>query len=776
MKAAVKLYFPGEDEFAVPASVIYSEIAGKAEIAGAFKYASAGEAVKSAWKSAVHGENTVIIADAARFNKIKLLLLRSFPSKLEHSAEVSEKLGNLLPADSRELKTETAFPSGAGVYPSADGLRSGFSFKTKKCKVVLLPLDIDTVRSAAEMGALEFFEAEKSEAEILKDNLRKIERSGKTVGVSDSGLSKALMNVTRNSGIGENVFISVEPENGQGEEPVRFAADSAKAARDLAQADYGVAISGVDEEGNVTVAVSGEEAARIEVIHALEGEEKPQTAKAATIRLIEMLADCVDTGVEVPEMKPVRNSSKPLIAIILCLAVAALVCLGVGIAVFRSSMSRNKPASESTSADVVTSESEATQTDSTELGDEFGEVVPVFSASDADSAVFDEINTTYSGGGVRTNAANGQFTTDASGMIENLRQGATTLKVASTISNAISSILAEVENTSASSETADAGESTTLSSGSRRIRELTTRERTTRERPVKDVTAPESTTQAASSETAQSGSEGKFVFTCYGYGHGVGMSQRGAIAYANKGWSCNQILTHYYQGTTLAVDKNTPAEVTRQGVTMTLVAFLCRTVKPEIGHSSPFEALKAQAIAAYTFGRYNSFNSNQAFDPYFNYKGTQVEKAVFEVLHIKSEDEQPHAIYVSYNGKYANTVYCASVAGKTASSKSVWGMSLPYLNGGVTSPETVEISTAEFSVERMRNLIRAVVGDRQELGKDPSTWLRILYHDGAYSSSIGYVDQINVCGVAMSGNNFREKLLGRAIKSECFTIKYVRYQ
>ena len=209
---------------------------------------------------------------------------------------------------------------------------------------------------------------------------------------------------------------------------------------------------------------------------------------------------------------------------------------------------------------------------------------------------------------------------------------------------------------------------------------------------------------------------------------------------------------------------------------MTLVAFLCRTVKPEIGHNSPYEALKAQAIAAYTFGMYNSFNSNQAFDPYFSYKGTQVEKAVFDVLHIKSEDEQPHAVYVSYNGKYANTVYCASVAGKTASSRSVWGMSLPYLNGGVTSPETVEISTAEFTVERMRTLIRAVCGDRAELNNDPSTWLKILYHDGAYSNSIGYVDQINVCGVAMSGNNFREKLLGRSIKSECFTIKYVRFQ
>ncbi|PIC64037.1 stage II sporulation protein D [Sporosarcina sp. P13] len=37
--------------------------------------------------------------------------------------------------------------------------------------------------------------------------------------------------------------------------------------------------------------------------------------------------------------------------------------------------------------------------------------------------------------------------------------------------------------------------------------------------------------------------------TTVGYGHGVGMSQYGAEAFAQKGWSAEQILTHYYTGT-----------------------------------------------------------------------------------------------------------------------------------------------------------------------------------------------------------------------------------
>ena len=42
-----------------------------------------------------------------------------------------------------------------------------------------------------------------------------------------------------------------------------------------------------------------------------------------------------------------------------------------------------------------------------------------------------------------------------------------------------------------------------------------------------------------------------FVFVTNGYGHGVGMSQTGAEGYAQDGWGYQQILNHYYPGTTV---------------------------------------------------------------------------------------------------------------------------------------------------------------------------------------------------------------------------------
>lgn len=44
-------------------------------------------------------------------------------------------------------------------------------------------------------------------------------------------------------------------------------------------------------------------------------------------------------------------------------------------------------------------------------------------------------------------------------------------------------------------------------------------------------------------------SGGDFVFTCYGYGHGVGMSQYGADYMARQGFLWQEILQHYYPGT-----------------------------------------------------------------------------------------------------------------------------------------------------------------------------------------------------------------------------------
>src|SRR5918996_2642147 len=45
----------------------------------------------------------------------------------------------------------------------------------------------------------------------------------------------------------------------------------------------------------------------------------------------------------------------------------------------------------------------------------------------------------------------------------------------------------------------------------------------------------------------------RFTIRGAGFGHGVGMSQYGAMGYASHGWDYKRILGHYYTGTSIGV-------------------------------------------------------------------------------------------------------------------------------------------------------------------------------------------------------------------------------
>src|SRR3954454_25372157 len=51
---------------------------------------------------------------------------------------------------------------------------------------------------------------------------------------------------------------------------------------------------------------------------------------------------------------------------------------------------------------------------------------------------------------------------------------------------------------------------------------------------------------------APASAKSTFTIRGAGFGHGVGMSQYGAMGYASHGWTAAQILAHYYTGTSLA--------------------------------------------------------------------------------------------------------------------------------------------------------------------------------------------------------------------------------
>jgi stage II sporulation protein D len=64
--------------------------------------------------------------------------------------------------------------------------------------------------------------------------------------------------------------------------------------------------------------------------------------------------------------------------------------------------------------------------------------------------------------------------------------------------------------------------------------------------------SPQSSNTTTASLVPVAGSPRAFQVSGHGFGHGIGMSQWGAASLAGQGWTYQQILAHYYQGTALA--------------------------------------------------------------------------------------------------------------------------------------------------------------------------------------------------------------------------------
>lgn len=272
-----------------------------------------------------------------------------------------------------------------------------------------------------------------------------------------------------------------------------------------------------------------------------------------------------------------------------------------------------------------------------------------------------------------------------------------------------------------------------------------------------------------------------FVFITYGYGHGVGLSQYGAIGMARNGYNFAQILAHYYQGISI-VQENIPVKTStlHTGEKVDTYELLCRTVQQEIAgvtKSGDDEALKAQAVAAYTLLKSHKFSlPNQytmAYSSSMRNVREDVKQAVSDVL----------GMYMIYNGELISTPFYAYSAGVTTDAGSVWGSSHPYLIP-VTSYYDIEvekyagycklIDVKSFSSAQMKNYIKSY-DSSIALSDNPAEWLQILSHDCAVSNEIGYVSAMRIGNKILNncaGQKLRMNIMDLSIKSHCFALVY----
>ena len=188
---------------------------------------------------------------------------------------------------------------------------------------------------------------------------------------------------------------------------------------------------------------------------------------------------------------------------------------------------------------------------------------------------------------------------------------------------------------------------------------------------------------------------------------------------------------------------------------------VCMIVANEMSPSFSREALKAQAVAAYSYVKYHEYNGLVPSVLVKEDIPPEVASAVSEV----------YGECCYYNGAPAQTVYTASTSGFTASAAHVWGGNeVPYLihqecGFDVNYDPNYGVSTA-YTEDEMRSKLEGYLGIT--LSEKPSRWLIITeYEDGNYVKTINIDKQCTI-----NGRQFREGVMKYGIKSASFEINY----
>ncbi len=722
----------------------------------------------SALAGAFGDSETVVLAAAERhYIEIKKLLFDALRTKTAFSDKIAEALEK---AD----EDQCLMPADAQILVTDDGKYSGFIEKSGKQMLVFLPLsDGRCARVAEELKSVflpvekkeesantpepdansagELSAEEKCDPEEVVELLKERGLSAAVASSKNSPFVFSVLPYDDGSDFDDVIFAqSVDVERQEDESHGEYIAAMAGRARAKSGASAGAAISNVfrndDEDSKhfMLICIADENKARVFKVFSRKGETTQEFIYACVHRLYFALADYARNGFVMHDVSddasiiitdgehpshhksaPVHSGKKTALIVASVILIAVLIGTAVTFLV--------KGYGSQSGASLIGARTQDTTESGT--GDIIGVIDDIIIADveDPNGDTTDE----YSSDSTAAQSTDSGKTTgeQTNGTVPgSIAEGSTVL-------------------------------TTVIST------KPTTRPNTTGKPTTKPTQKPtETTTRHSSSKT------GTFVFTVYGYGHGVGMSQNGASEYARRGWTYKQILLHYYNnpGISLVKDSKLPSKVTYNGKSYSLAEYLGKTAYAEVGPSAPLESIKSQMVAIYTYAKRQNFKmttSNHAFRESYAGTSSSIENAIKATL----------GEYLAYYGSPAFTPYFSTAAGKTASSANVWGgsqNSYPYLAGGRTSPEGNVKRTLTISSEELRKKVEAYnakvdSSKRITLQSDPAQWIKILEHDSARGSSCGYISSMKIGNKTMRGNAFRLNIMGAAtLRSHCFTFTY----
>lgn len=215
----------------------------------------------------------------------------------------------------------------------------------------------------------------------------------------------------------------------------------------------------------------------------------------------------------------------------------------------------------------------------------------------------------------------------------------------------------------------------------------------------------------------------------------------------------------------------------KKTITMECSDYIIGVVAAEMPAEYNEEALKAQAVAAYTYlCKKQTENAEQDYDITDDHTVNQAyiskekriekwgDKAELYEKKIASAVNAVSGKVITYNDELILAAYHAISPGKTETASNVWGVDLPYLQvensiGDLLAPEY--LSEAVFSVDDFESKLK-------ELGAVPSEDATSYIGDSLKSES-GTVLKINICGKEFSGTDIRAAF---SLRSAAFELSF----
>ncbi len=213
--------------------------------------------------------------------------------------------------------------------------------------------------------------------------------------------------------------------------------------------------------------------------------------------------------------------------------------------------------------------------------------------------------------------------------------------------------------------------------------------------------------------------------------------------------------------------------------------YLCAVLAGEMQANFHAEALKAQAVAAFTYMiyRYEFYTENPnaesdhpgayVCDDYHHCKAYLPADKAKEKWGESWYNKYYHNItdavssvmgkVITYEGKPINAVFHAISSGKTEDAEAVWGSKVPYLVSADSSLDTAVDgfeSRAVFGAEECKEILQNTL--KLSAGDDPAKWFSAPQYSAA-----GTVESISVCGKKFKGTEIRSAF---SLRSASFSV------